>query len=79
MTLDLGIKGREYIVKNIELKRDINSRLEAIGMTKNSEITVFSNKNKGTVIIKIRGSRYAIGRGISKNITIIEKDEREIL
>jgi ferrous iron transport protein A len=79
MTLNLSLKGKKYIVKNIELKREINSRLEAIGMTKNSEITVFSNNNRGTVIIKIRGSRYAIGRGISKNITIVEKDEREIL
>ncbi|WP_296877039.1 FeoA family protein [Thomasclavelia sp.] len=47
-------------------------RLEALGMTKHAPFSVLNKKGKGIMIIKIRGSRFALGYNISKNIEVGE-------
>ena len=41
-------------------------------MTKHAPFSVLNKKGKGIMIIKIRGSRFALGYNISKNIEVGE-------
>ena len=45
-------------------------RLEALGMTRQAEISVVNRKGKGILIVKLRGSRFALGYQITKQITV---------
>ena len=70
MTLDLGKKGHSYIIEELHLPLQLQKRLEALGMTYGTAISILNSKSHGTLIIKVRGTRFAIGRGISKNINV---------
>ncbi|MEG0147395.1 MAG: FeoA domain-containing protein [Eggerthellaceae bacterium] len=70
MTLDQGIIGRAYEVEETHLALGVEKRLEALGMTHGTKIEVLNSKSGGTLIIKVRGSRFAVGRGIASKITV---------
>ncbi len=70
MTLDLGKIGQTYIIDSLHLPLELEKRLEALGMTSGTGISVLNSKSHGTLIVKVRGTRFAIGRGISKNIKV---------
>ncbi|MCI7814426.1 MAG: ferrous iron transport protein A [Robinsoniella sp.] len=70
MTLDLGKKGASYIIEELHLPLQLQKRLEALGMTSGTTISILNSKSRGTLIINVRGTRFAIGRGISKNIKV---------
>ena len=48
----------------------MEKRLEALGMTRGSSITILNSKNHGVLIVKVRGTRFALGRNITKNILV---------
>lgn len=60
---------KNYIVKNIDLPKEAKRRLEILGMTENTKILVINKKKSGGMIIKIRGTRFAIGKGFAEKIT----------
>ena len=64
--------GRAYTVKSIHLPFQLERRLEALGMTRQTAISVLNRKGKGILIIKLRGTRFALGYNITKNITVEE-------
>ncbi len=70
MTLDGGSIGQSYEVVRLTLPQRIEKRLEALGMTEGTQIDVLNSKDHGTMIIKVRGTRLAVGRGISANIYV---------
>ena len=72
MTLNNAKVGTSYTVENIDLKINIKRHLEAIGMILNTTIEVLNKKRNGAVIFKVRGTRLAVGKNISQNITIKE-------
>ena len=72
MTLDKGTIDSKYILENMNLPINIEKRLEAIGMTQGTTIKILNNKNEGTIIVYVRGTRFAMGKNISKNITVSE-------
>ena len=72
MTLKNAKVGTSYTVENMDLKIDIKRHLEAIGMILNTTIEVLNKKRNGAVIFKVRGTRLAVGKNISQNITIKE-------
>ncbi|MEY8436382.1 FeoA family protein [Atopobiaceae bacterium 24-176] len=45
-------------------------RLESVGMTCGTRLTVLNNKSRGTVIVRVRETRWAMGRTISSNILV---------
>lgn len=65
--------GKSYIVEEIQLPKNIEKRLEALGMTQGSRITVINGKSHGILIVKIRGTRFALGKNITKNIIVREE------
>ena len=70
MTLNDGEVNTEYIVEKLCLPIHMEKRLQALGMTSGTKVIVLNNKSGGTLIIKVSGTRFAIGKGISKNIEV---------
>lgn len=54
--------GWTYIVEAIHLPFQMERRLEALGMTRQTSISVLNRKGKGILIIKLRGTRFALER-----------------
>ena len=72
MTLNFAEIGGTYIIDDMRLPQKTEKRLEALGMTHGTKIQVINTKDRGTMIVKVRGTRFAIGRDISANIDVTE-------
>ena len=70
MTLDQGTVGQSYTVADMDLPQQVEHRLEALGLTVGTKISVLGSKDRGTLILKVRGTRFAMGRGITQRIEV---------
>lgn len=70
MQLCEGKIGVCYIIEQIALPLEMEHRLEALGMTVGTKIYVVNRKGRGILIIKLRGTRFALGYNITKNIRV---------
>ena len=68
MLLKDAQKGRTYLVSALHLPFELERRLEALGTTHDAPVTVLNRKGKGILIIKLRGTRLALGYNITRNI-----------
>lgn len=71
MTLDKGAVGCSYAVVAMDLPAQVQHRLEALGMTLGTQVAVLGSKGHGTLILKVRGTRVAMGRGITGKIEVM--------
>lgn len=67
--------GEACVVEQIELPFQIERRLQALGMTRQTEITVLGRKGKGILIVRLRGARFALGYQITRSITVRKAGE----
>lgn len=65
--------GTVYQVTKIQLSRPLKGRLDAFGLREKTRITVISQKYSGTLILKVRGTRLALGRRIGEGIEVEER------
>lgn len=72
MTLQEGAAGKRYAVEKLDLPIDLERRLEALGLIEGSEVAVLRKKRRGAMIITVRGTRFAVGLGISTHILVRE-------
>lgn len=70
MYLSEAQTGGNYTVEKIALPFETQRRLEALGMTHNAPVSVLNRKGKGILIIRLRGTRFALGYNITKNIEV---------
>lgn len=77
MKLYEGQIDKTYLVTSIMVKDSIERRLEALGVNEMTPITLMNKKGTGTVIIRVRGTRLALGRKISEGIEIKEAVSHE--
>ena len=77
MKLHEGEIGKTYIVYSVMVDDTITRRLEALGVNEMTPVTLMNKKGSGTVIIKVRGTRLALGRRISEGIEIREAADPE--
>ena len=70
MTLDKGAVGQSYTVASMGLPQQVVHRLEALGLTVGTKVSVLGSKDKGTLILKVRGTRFAMGRDITRRIEV---------
>ncbi len=70
MKLSESIIGVSYKIEKIDLPQAMAKRLEALGMTGNTTLKVMNNKSHGVLIIKVRGTRFALGRNITEQIEV---------
>lgn len=72
MKLLEGKIGRTYIVQSVLVQEKITRRLEALGVNEQTPITILNKKGSGSLIIKVRGTRLALGRRIAEGIDMRE-------
>lgn len=70
MTLDNGKIGVKYIVKDISLDFAIKRRLQVLGVIEGTTIELINKKRNGAIIFKVRGTRFAIGKGVAAGIIV---------
>lgn len=72
MNLKEGRNQHTYQVKQIHIEMNLERRLEALGLTEGSNITILNNDKKGSLTVKFRGTRFAIGKRIADHIEVEE-------
>ena len=72
MKLYEGQKGSTLQVMHMDLPLQTERRLEVLGMLEGTRITVVNRKKRGAMIIKIRGTRFAVGENITEHIEVEE-------
>jgi len=72
MQLYEGEIGKKYMVTKVLTHEAIARRLEALGMNEETIIVVLAKKYNGPMIVKVRGTRLALGKNISKKIQVEE-------
>lgn len=72
MKLNEGVVGGTYKVTNVSVDEQITRRLEALGVNEQTAITILNKKGSGSLIIKVRGTRLALGKRISDGIMVKE-------
>lgn len=72
MKLYEGQKGSTLQVIHMALPVQTERRLEVLGMLEGTRITVVNRKKRGAMIIKIRGTRFAVGQNITEHIEVKE-------
>lgn len=68
--LSMVQSGKQIQIVNIEAGWGLRRRLADMGLTPDLKITVISSQRTGSVVLDVRGSRLALGRGISKKIMV---------
>lgn len=77
MTLFEGKKGSCYEVGEVCVEEGITRRLQALGLNDGTIISVLNRKRNGALIIRVRGTRLALGKHISSLIEVKEANENE--
>lgn len=62
--------GESAVVTQIDLPFQIERRLQALGMTLGTRIHCITRKGKGIMVILLRGTRFALGYNMTRNITV---------
>lgn len=72
MVLKEGKNHHTYEVLSIHIELLLERRLQALGLTEGSLITVLNNDKQGSLTAKFRGTRFALGKRIADNIEVAE-------
>lgn len=75
MTLYEGTMNEEYQLTGMYMNEEILRRLEALGMNDGTRVTVLNRKKHGAIIIKVRGTRLALGRKLAQQIEVTSYGE----
>lgn len=73
MTLYEGNVRKNYQILGVFVENEVSRRLEALGMNEGTAIRILNRKRMGAMIIKVRGTRLALGRHITTQIEIKEE------
>ncbi len=77
MTLYEAKKDKEYTIKGLYVEEAVTRRLQALGLNDGTRIKVLNRKKRGALIIKVRGTRLALGKHLSSNIEVMEDHDHE--
>ena len=65
--------GETVIFKHVTVGDELRTRLAAMGMFTNVEMTVVSNNSRGPFVVNIKGSKIALGRKMAEKIIVTQK------
>lgn len=72
LTLAGTVPGKKYRILRINGGRRLNSRLFAMGLVPNETLYVSNESRGGPVRISVKGSIFAVGRGMANKIMVRE-------
>ena len=61
---------QNYRITSVQEQEKIQRRLEALGILEGTKVVVLNRKNNGSTIIKVRGTRWALGNEIAEGIEV---------
>lgn len=73
MMLFEGEKGHSYEVSGVYAEESVTRRLQALGLNDGTRIEILNRKKSGALIIRVRGTRLALGKYISSWIEVKEQ------
>ena len=62
--------GKKAVIRRLEGGRSVLARLAALGFTPGAVITVLRSSDHGPLLVSLRGSRVALGRGEAAHIFV---------
>lgn len=65
--------GEVGVVQQLNGGRGVVSRLAALGFTLDAEVRVMQNFGRGPLIVNVRDTRIALGRGEAGKIQVLRK------
>lgn len=68
------LAGRRVLVRRLEGGKDFVSRMAVLGFTEGAEVQVIQNYGHGPVIVLVRETRVALGRGEALKVLVEVKD-----
>ncbi len=68
--------GEEATILSFHGGRMVNSRLASLGLTPGARVNMTQNYGRGPLIVTVRGTRVALGRGEASRI-IVERGAHE--
>lgn len=68
--------GTSYAIREIGLRKETARRLEMLGMTRGARLKVLGKKRSGTMIIRVRGTKLALGGSFAEGIAVEEPTEK---
>lgn len=74
MVLHQGSIGKEYIIVSLDMEYEILRRLEALGINEGTKVVIMYKKKKGSLVIKVRGTKWAMGKKITDKIQVREAE-----
>ena len=75
MLLREGKMREGYLVEDIQLEDSIKRRLQILGLTRGTRVEILNRKKSGTIIMKVRGTRFAAGRQVAEGILVREEQK----
>jgi ferrous iron transport protein B len=69
--------GKKAIIRRMEGGRAVLSRLAALGFTLGTSVTVIRNGDHGPILVSLRGSQVALGRGEAIHILVSSTGKEE--
>lgn len=70
MKLNQAELSGNYRITGLQEQEKILRRLEALGILEGTRITILNRKRNGATIIKVRGTRWALGNDIAEGIEV---------
>lgn len=61
---------QKAVISSIDAGRELSSRLSAMGLIPGAEITMSKNAGRGPLIILIKDSKVALGRGMAEKVFV---------
>ena len=70
--LDTIPSGTSVVVRKLEGGRELATRLAALGLSIGSQVKVLQNRARGPLLVLVRDTRVALGRGQALKILVEE-------
>lgn len=67
-------KGDQVTLQSILVGRELTSRLTSLGLTPGALVEVLQNYGHGPLIVNVRGTHVALGRGEARKLYVTESD-----
>ena len=64
-------EGQKVRLVSVNAGRGLNSRLTAMGLVPDVEITVVNNSHPGPFVISVKDSKMMLGRGMAQKIMVV--------
>lgn len=68
--LSMAKAGQKVVIKRIAAGHGLNSRLCAMGLLPNSQVTVVTNNPSGPFVVSVKNTKLMLGRGMVQKIWV---------